>query len=119
MANDDPRQQPPMQNIPIHTELGSEIRRSFLPPARGQSFVAFNFSQQEARLLDRLLVAQTARGRTVRAGGTRKIAELPPPPCQHSEHNPPAMMVYEPGVWEHVCPGCGARQVFTVDRPSL
>jgi hypothetical protein len=46
-------------------------------------------------------------------GGTRKIADLPTF-CQHFAHNPPGMMVYEPGVYEHVCPNCGARQIFTV-----
>lgn len=36
--------------------------------------------------------------------------------CQHPEHNPPMHRVYEPGVWEHECPGCGKKQIFTVPR---
>ena len=49
-------------------------------------------------------------------GGTRKISD-PPMICRHQEHYPPSHMVYEPGTWEHVCPGCGARHVFVV--PSV
>jgi len=49
---------------------------------------------------------------------TRKIADLPRV-CRHPEHNPPNMMVYENGVWEHVCPACGAKQTFVVNKPCL
>ncbi len=52
----------------------------------------------------------------------RKIGEAPrfpsapsiPAGCQSPEHNPPNMIVLEPGVYEHTCPACGAKQVFTV-----
>lgn len=50
---------------------------------------------------------------------TRKIAELPAHSCSNPEHNPPGHMVYSDGIWEHVCPGCGKRQVFVVRRPRL
>lgn len=43
---------------------------------------------------------------------TRKIADAPEF-CRDSEHNPPTHMVYEPGTWEHVCPRCKHRVVFT------
>lgn len=46
---------------------------------------------------------------------TRKISDLPRT-CQHPAHNPPSMMVYSPGVWEHVCPSCGSKQTFTVQE---
>ena len=46
-------------------------------------------------------------------GGTRKIGDAPPRPCQDPEHNPPGMMVYEPGVYEHTCPACGNTVIFT------
>jgi hypothetical protein len=49
---------------------------------------------------------------------TRKIADAPPDPCQHPEHNPPGYACWPPGTYEHVCPACGARQVFTVCRLS-
>ena len=48
-------------------------------------------------------------------GGTRKIADAPPRPCQNPEHNPPGMMVFSPGIYEHTCPGCGNKQVFIVN----
>ena len=48
-------------------------------------------------------------------GGTRKIVDALPRPCQCPEHNPPGMMVFGPGMYEHVCPTCGQKQVFAVD----
>lgn len=45
---------------------------------------------------------------------TRKIADLPGRPCQHPEHNPPSMRVFEPGIYEHTCPKCGHVQTFFV-----
>lgn len=50
---------------------------------------------------------------------TRKIADLPPGPCTDSEHNPPTMMLWEPGIYEHTCPRCGAKVRFCVERPSM
>lgn len=57
-------------------------------------------------------------------GGTRKIAEpgrLIPndlfdgqPVCISREHNPPNMMVFSPGEYEHTCPECGNVINFTV-----
>lgn len=45
----------------------------------------------------------------------RKIASFSASlPCQHPEHNPPTMLYLEPGVYEHQCPGCGDRSVFSV-----
>lgn len=39
--------------------------------------------------------------------------------CQHPEHNPPGMIVLEPGTYEYTCPSCGARQYFVVPaRPE-
>lgn len=39
--------------------------------------------------------------------------------CRHPEHNPPGMIVLPPGAYEHECPGCGAKTVFTVPHASL
>jgi hypothetical protein len=50
---------------------------------------------------------------TRKVGGTRKIADVKPP-CMSPSHNPPNMMVYPPGVYEHTCPACGFTQTFTV-----
>lgn len=61
---------------------------------------------------------------------TRKIADFDPNKdngtwnasrrqCRHPEHNPPSMMVYSPGVWEHTCPGCSKVTTFTVHPTHL
>lgn len=47
---------------------------------------------------------------------TRKIRE-PQPMCADPEHNPPGNMVFSPGTYEHTCPGCKRKVVFTVSGP--
>lgn len=46
----------------------------------------------------------------------RKIKE-PEPICLSPEHLPASMVVRSPGTYEHICPSCGERTVFTV--PSV
>jgi DNA polymerase-1 len=41
---------PNLQNIPVENELGRQIRRAF-KPGKGRVFVAFDYAQQELRLL--------------------------------------------------------------------
>lgn len=42
-----------------------------------------------------------------------------PKPCYHPEHDPPGMIVLEPGSYEYTCPQCGHSTVFTVpERPT-
>jgi hypothetical protein len=48
----------------------------------------------------------------------KKIAEIVRS-CQSNEHNPPSMMVWSDGVYEHTCPACGAKQIFTVTGPRF
>jgi hypothetical protein len=48
---------------------------------------------------------------------TRKIADLPSV-CRHRQHDPPSMLVYEDGAYEHECPGCGHIQRFVVRKPT-
>lgn len=51
--------------------------------------------------------------------GTRKIGELPNKRerlCCHPEHLPPMFRVFEPGIYEHICPGCGKVCRFTVPQ---
>lgn len=48
----------------------------------------------------------------------RKIADLPQP-CRNPDHDPPTMIVLEPGVYEHTCPGCGNKVVFTVTKAMM
>lgn len=52
-------------------------------------------------------------------GGTKKIGEIGDTLCRHPEHSPPSMQVFEPGIYEHTCPGCGAKTIFNVTRPIL
>lgn len=44
---------------------------------------------------------------------TKKVADLPKP-CHHPEHSLPGHVVYEPGVYEHKCPGCEKITTFIV-----
>jgi hypothetical protein len=46
---------------------------------------------------------------------TKKIADFPEMKiCQSYDHNPPTMMVYPPGIYEHTCSACGYKTVFSV-----
>ena len=49
---------------------------------------------------------------------TRKIADLPNN-CMDKDHNPPMHVYLENGVYEHTCPLCGKKQIFTVNKPTL
>ena len=47
----------------------------------------------------------------------RKIADLPKEQrktCSNPDHDPPTMIVLEPGLYVHDFPGCGERQYITV-----
>lgn len=48
----------------------------------------------------------------------RKIADPPPRLCRSPEHNPPKMIVLAPGTYEHTCPACGYKMIFTVSPVS-
>lgn len=48
----------------------------------------------------------------------KKIADPPPRPCLHPEHNFPSMIVLDPGTYEYTCPGCGASRIVRVTGPS-
>ena len=43
----------------------------------------------------------------------RKIKEIKPP-CRHYDHKPPMFIHLEPGVYEHVCDGCGEKTEITI-----
>lgn len=47
-----------------------------------------------------------------------KVADIPVP-CTHPEHNPPNMIVLEPGIYKHTCPGCGEITTFTVPHKGI
>ena len=53
-----------------------------------------------------------------RVGGTRKVRDLDPSTiCADPSHNPPSMMVFEEGHYEHTCQRCGHVTRFTVVKP--
>lgn len=47
---------------------------------------------------------------------TRKIADIDPQDyCTHPDHKPAGYRVYQPGIYEHTCAGCGKVTVFRVE----
>jgi len=52
---------------------------------------------------------------------TRKLDEpkLNKEQCHNPEHDPPKMMVFEPGSYEHECPGCKMKQYFRINKGTL
>jgi DNA polymerase I len=72
---------PNIQNIPIRTALGKEIRRAFIP-APGFLLVSVDYSQIELRVLahlcgDPVLVEAFARDRDVHAQTAAEVFEVP------------------------------------------
>lgn len=45
--------------------------------------------------------------------GLKKISDAPRP-CLSGEHNPPSMIVLQPGTYEYTCPMCGYKTTFSV-----
>jgi len=43
----------------------------------------------------------------------------PKRPCTSPEHNPPGLISLPPGLYEHECPQCGAKQRFRVPEPPM
>lgn len=52
---------PNLQNIPVRTELGRQIRRSFIPDAPDHRFLAADYSQIELRILAHLCADKALR----------------------------------------------------------
>jgi DNA polymerase-1 len=73
---------PNLQNIPIRTDLGREIRRAFVPRAAGNLFLSADYSQVELRLLAHLaddpgLLAAFREGADVHRRTAALIAGVP------------------------------------------
>lgn len=51
--------------------------------------------------------------------GLRKIGDIPTETgCTSPRHDPPSLIYLENGIYEYVCPKCGRRIVFTINRPK-
>ena len=73
---------PNLQNIPIRTELGREIRRAFVSEREGHVLVSADYSQIELRILahlsgDEALVAAFQAGEDIHAATAAKIFDVP------------------------------------------
>lgn len=44
----------------------------------------------------------------------QKLYDKEDGPCNHPEHNPPAMIVLKSGEYTWKCPNCGKEQSFTI-----
>ena len=74
---------PNLQNIPIRTDLGRELRRFFLPSAPGRVLVDADYSQIELRLLaavsdDKNMLAAFAAGEDIHTATASSVFGTPP-----------------------------------------
>lgn len=72
---------PNLQNIPIRTELGRQVRRAFIAP-RGSKLISADYSQVELRILahiahDHNLLEAFARGEDIHAVTAARLYKVP------------------------------------------
>lgn len=72
---------PNLQNIPIRTELGRQVRRAFIAP-RGSQLISADYSQVELRILahvahDTALLDAFARGEDIHAATAARLFNVP------------------------------------------
>jgi len=75
--------EPNLQNIPIKTVLGKEIRRAFVPSGKGKLLLAADYSQIELRILahlsgDSMLIKAFKNGEDVHRFTASLIFDCPP-----------------------------------------
>lgn len=75
-------QEPNLQNIPIRTDLGKEIRGAFKPEKKGWSYVAADYSQIELRLLahlseDEVLLRAFEQNEDIHARTAADVLDIP------------------------------------------
>jgi len=73
---------PNLQNIPIRTDIGRQIRRAFVPSEKGESFLSADYSQIELRILahfshDRALVTAFQQDRDIHSTVASSIYQVP------------------------------------------
>lgn len=76
-------QNPNLQNIPVRTELGKEIRRCFVPSEPGNVLLAADYSQIELRIIaqlsgDETMLADFARHKDVHTATAANVFGVPP-----------------------------------------
>lgn len=74
---------PNLQNIPIRTDLGKEIRKAFVPEKAGWKILSADYSQIELRLMahlsgDETLIESFLKGEDVHRRTASEILNLPP-----------------------------------------
>lgn len=74
---------PNLQNIPIRTELGGNIRRAFLPGERGWSILSADYSQIELRIMahvcgDAALVEAFRKGEDIHTSTAARVFGVAP-----------------------------------------
>lgn len=45
---------------------------------------------------------------------TTRIGDPPEEPCRDRDHNPPRYQYFQPGTYQHICPGCGESMIFII-----
>ena len=73
---------PNLQNIPIRTEQGKEVRRAFIPQHAGSVFISADYSQIELRLIahfsgDEHFIQAFLEGEDIHAATAAKIFRVP------------------------------------------
>lgn len=76
-------QSPNLQNIPIRTELGQEIRRAFVPRGKGYKLLSADYSQIELRIIaalsgDKWMKAAFAAGEDIHTATAARVFDVHP-----------------------------------------
>ena len=74
--------EPNLQNIPVRTELGREMRRFFIPREKGRVLIDADYSQIELRILaaiagDENMIAAFAAGKDIHASTASQVFGVP------------------------------------------
>ncbi|WP_035756302.1 DNA polymerase I [Hugenholtzia roseola] len=74
--------QPNLQNIPIKTERGREVRKAFIPRDEQHCLLSVDYSQIELRIMavfsqDQTMIESFAAGRDIHAATAAKIFQVP------------------------------------------
>jgi DNA polymerase-1 len=73
---------PNLQNIPIRTERGKQVRKAFVPRNKNYTLVAADYSQIELRIIaalseDETMIASFKRGEDIHAATAAKVFNIP------------------------------------------